>query len=78
MAQWVKNLTCIYKDASLIFGLTQWLQDLVLPQLWCRLQLWLRFSLWPGNFHMPWVWPKKNSFPLVYPKTLNIILCAIR
>ena len=22
--------------------------------------LWHRFHLWPGNFHMLWVWPKKE------------------
>ena len=21
---------------------------------------WLEFHFWPGNFHMPWVWPKKG------------------
>ena len=26
---------------------------------WLRLLLWLGFDLWPGNFHMPWVQPKK-------------------
>ena len=31
------------------------LKDLVLLQR--SSQLWLRFSPWPGNFHMPQVWP---------------------
>ena len=26
-----------------------------------RLQLQLKFDLWPGNFHMPQVWPKKKK-----------------
>ena len=28
--------------------------------LWLWLQLQLRFSPWPGNFHMPQVWPYKK------------------
>ena len=23
--------------------------------------LWHGFNPWPGNFHMPWVWPKTNK-----------------
>ena len=42
-------------------GLAQWVKDLVLLQLWHRLKLWLGFYPWPGNFHMPWVQPKKKS-----------------
>ena len=37
------------------------LKDPALPQLWSRLQLWLEFNPWPGNVHMPWVWPLKNK-----------------
>ena len=36
VAQQVKNLTSIYKDAGLIPGLLQWVKDLALPWLWCR------------------------------------------
>ena len=39
----------------------QWIEDLVLPQLWYRSQQWLRFSPWPGNFHVLWVQPKKKK-----------------
>ena len=34
---------------------------LALPQLQCRSQLLFRFNSWPGNFHMPWVWPLKKK-----------------
>ena len=37
MAQWVKNLSSIHEDVCLIPGLTQWIKDLVLSWLWCRL-----------------------------------------
>ena len=38
MAQQVKNLTSILEDASPILGLSKWVKDLVLLQLW----LWRR------------------------------------
>ena len=34
-----------------------WVKDTALPQLWRRWQLWFGFFPWPGNFHMPWMWP---------------------
>ena len=37
VAQWVKNLTGIYKDVDLILDLNQWVKDLMLLWLWCRL-----------------------------------------
>ena len=33
----------------------QQVKDLALSLLWCR------FDPWPGNFHMPWAWPKKEK-----------------
>ena len=41
--------------------MAQWVKDLVLLQLWCRLQLWLEFDPWPRNIHMPWVAAKKEK-----------------
>ena len=41
-------------------GPSQWVKDLVLPQLWHRLQLQLRFSPRPEYFHMSQVQPKKK------------------
>ena len=36
------------------------LADPALLLLWHRRQCWLVFHPSPGNFHMPWVWQKKN------------------
>ena len=36
--------------------LSEWVKDTEFLQLWFR----LRMGAWPGNFHMPWVQPKKK------------------
>ena len=41
--------------------MAQQVKDLLLPQLWHKLQLWHRFDPWPGNFHMPVVAKKKKK-----------------
>ena len=55
VARWIKGPIC--RDSGscggmdLIPGLVQWVKDLALLQLWCRLQLHLCFNPWPRNFH---------------------------
>ena len=39
----------------------QWFKDPALSLQGLGLLLWHRFSPWPGNFHMPRVWPKKKK-----------------
>ena len=38
MAQWVKNLISVHKDADLIPGLAQWVKDLELPRTQMQLE----------------------------------------
>ena len=42
-------------------GPAKWVKDLVLPQLWHRLQLGLGFNPRPRNSHMLWVHHKQKS-----------------
>ena len=40
----------------------QGVKDPVLSLLWLRLLSWHGFNPWPGDFHMPWMGPKRNFF----------------
>ena len=61
---WLSGLRtrcCLCEEAGLSPGLTQWVRDPVLLQVWpghgcgVGLQPQLRFNPWPGDFHMPQV-----------------------
>ena len=52
--------------------MVQWAKDLVLLQLWCRLQLRLRFDPWHRNFHVLWVLLKKKFKNLELASHLDI------
>ena len=61
VAQWVNDPVCLGGGIGLIPSLAQ-VKDLVLLQLWRRLQFQLRFNPWPGNFYVPWGgWGKKKE-----------------
>ena len=55
-----KAVTLIQKKplSSLV---AQKVKDLALSLLWLWLLLWCGFDPWPGNFHMPQVWPKNQN-----------------
>ena len=82
------NLSII-KSIYVVPAVVQWIKDLVLSQLWHRLQLLLKCDLWPGSFHMPWVWPKKinklnkklfitNPQPILNKEKLKSFLLKLR
>ena len=49
----------------------QQVKDSVLSLQWLRLLLWHGFDPWPGNFHVPWVWPKKKKIKIFYSEKEN-------
>ena len=76
--QWVSDLACLCGSDGLISSLVQWGKDPALPQPWCSLPMWLRFSLWPGNFHMLWMWPKKQKKKKKKFKSFWIVILRVK
>ena len=63
--------------------MVQWVKDLVLLQLWCKLQVQCGFHPWPGNLHhMLWVRQKKKKdkwYLVIEPSSLRrylLLLCG--
>lgn len=56
MALWVNDPACLCDVVGSILAWLNTFKDMVLPQLWCRLQLRLGLSPWPRNFHILRVW----------------------
>ena len=52
---WVRNLTAVASGS--IPGPAQWVEGSGVTAAVPRSQLPFEFSLWPGNFHVPQVWP---------------------
>ena len=52
------NTGLTYKNKHGNSHVVQQVKDPALPQPWHRSQPQRGFDPWPGNFHMPWVWPK--------------------
>ena len=44
-----------------VSAVVQQVKDPALSLWWLRSLLRLGFDLWPGNSHMPWVWPEKKK-----------------
>ena len=58
-----KRIAILISTQNLTFRFLLWQQnkDLVLSLQWHRSQQQLGFDPWPGNFHMPQVWLKKEK-----------------
>ena len=60
MAHWLTNMTRIHEYVGSIPGLTQWVKDLVLPELWC--------SCRNGSDHtLLWLWYRPVDVALIQP-----------
>ena len=57
VAQWLRDPTAVDQFAVEVWvrSPSQWVENLALPQLWCRSQLWFGFAPCSGNIHMLWV-----------------------
>ena len=42
----------------------QWVKDPLVSLLRFWSLPWHGFNPWPGNFHMPWMWPKRPQRPM--------------
>ena len=59
---WNFCMPCTWKEKKTMRGFHGSLvvKDLVLSLLWLRLMLWFGLDPWPGNFCVPWAWPKNE------------------
>ena len=52
--------------------MTQWVKDPALSLQQLGLLLWCRFDPWPGNLHMPQVWPPQKRVSIITLFTIRI------
>ena len=75
MAQWYPLVSLQQQDAGSIPGVAQWVEDLALMQLLCRLQLWLGFD--PTGSSICHMEPKKEKKKEKKGKKPPLNSCAI-
>lgn len=80
--EWLDHLLIILmilllkKASTGVLAMVQWVKNPVLPSCGVGHNFQLRFHPWLGNFHKPWVWPKKGGKKKKNASTESILFCS--